>query len=152
MSDRLPTTPPPGAPRDVPSAVRIVAALGIAYALVAVGAAVYVLVLLRDGVGGLAAAASDRFVLRGAVMLILALLIAAAALAVGARRLLGGRGALMLAIPLAIVVVVGTVGEIADSIGGVDGRSLLIGLGIIVAAGVPLLLLGTRGARNWIRS
>ena len=153
MSDQFPPAPiASGVPKNAPFAIRLVAALGFVYAVAVVGAAAYVLVLLRGGVGGLAAAATDRFVLRGAVMLVLALLMAAVAFVAGARRLLrGGRGALMLALPLAVLVVVGTVGGIADAMGGVDGSSLLVGLGIIAAAGVPLPLLNTREARDWTR-
>lgn len=152
MSGRFPPVPiASGVPKNAPFVVRLVAALGFVYGAAAVGAAGYVLVLLRGGVGGLAAAATDRFVFRGAVMLVLALLIAAAALVAGARRVLRGRGGLMLAIPLAVVVVVGAVGEIADAIGGVNGSSLLVGLGIIAAAGLPLVLLNTPEARHWTR-
>ena len=150
MSDQFPTArSTSGVPKNAPSVVRPMAAIGFIYAVAAVGAAAFILLLLRGGGGGLAAAATDRFVLRGAVMVILALLFAAAVFAVGARRLLRRSGVLMLAIPLAVVV--GTDGEIADAIGGVDGSSLLVGLGVIAPACVSLLLLNTRQARDWIR-
>jgi hypothetical protein len=99
-------------------------------------------VLFRTAGGG------DRAAARGMAFVGVAGLVGAALLIGGAVRTLRGSFAWTL-VPLLVVLVIGSIGEVADLVGTATTQSDLIGAGILVAAVIPAALLSTPSARNF---
>jgi len=138
------------AERRAPAVVLVAASAAVLYALVTAGLAVWLAVAYFNGVGTLGELDGDRLAQKGVLRLVLALLVVSGFLVAGATRVVRRRDARFVVVPLLVVVAVGTVGEIADALGDASGRSLLPGLGILVATATPVVLLRTRRARTWL--
>jgi hypothetical protein len=99
-------------------------------------------VLFRTGGHG------DHMAIRGMVLAGAAGLAGAALLIGGAVRTWRGSFAWTLA-PLLAVLVVGSIGEVADLAGTATAQSNLTGAAVLLAAALPVGLLCTRSARNF---
>lgn len=85
-------------------------------------------------------------------MFVIVLMVAGAVLlAIGAYRLASRRSAALLVGPLAVLLVVGCIGEIADVVGTASRTSDLIGLSILLVAALPVALASSRESRRWLR-
>ena len=121
-------------------AVVIAGVLACIYACVLIGLAVTLTSAWAGGrglVGNLDSNAANR----GVAFFIVACVAGAAALVIGAVGAWRGRRGFPAIVPLAIVVLVGCIGEPIDIIAGNPPLDNLIGAAIIVAAALPLVLL-----------
>jgi FtsH-binding integral membrane protein len=122
------------------AAVLVAAVLACIYACVLIGLAVTLTIAWAGGrgvVGNLGSNAANR----GVAFFIVACVAGAAALVFGAVRAWRGRRGFAAIVPLAIVVLVGCIGEPIDILSGNPPLNNLIGAAIIVAAALPLVLL-----------
>ncbi|NUU06425.1 hypothetical protein [Leifsonia sp. C5G2] len=122
------------------TAVVIAALLACTYASVLIGLAVTLTIAWASGrgtVGTLDSNAANR----GVAFFIVVCLAGAAALVLGAVGAWRGRRGIPAIVPLAIVVLVGCIGEPVDIVSGNPPLDNLIGAGIIIAAALPLVLL-----------
>jgi hypothetical protein len=122
------------------AAVTVAAVLVCCYAVVLCALAIGILVAWTSGsgrIGTLPGAAANR----GVAFFIVACVGGAILLLVGARAAWRGRRGLTAIIPLAVLAVVGCVGETVDIASGNPLPDNLIGAGIIVLAVLPVLLL-----------
>ncbi|WP_294945555.1 hypothetical protein [uncultured Microbacterium sp.] len=128
------------APLRRTAAVIVAAVLACLYACVLIGLAVMLTIAWTSGrgvVGNLDSHAANR----GVAFFIVACVAGAAALVFGAARAWRGRRGIPAIVPLAIVVLVGCIGEPIDILSGNPPLDNLIGAAIIVAAALPLVLL-----------
>jgi hypothetical protein len=77
------------------------------------------------------------------------LVVVGALLEFAAVRLVRSRRSALFVVPLAILVVGGTIGESFDILGGTGIVSNVIGAGIIILAALPIVLIFTPRARAW---
>lgn len=120
-------------------ASNIAAILAFCYAVALLGVIVAVLVAVIDQQGTIGHLTG--YARRGPIVLSLLLLIGVADLVLGAIMVWRGRRGFLLMVPLAVIIIVGSIGEAADIIGGSSLPSNLIGFGIIVLAIIPVVLL-----------
>lgn len=134
----LRTTSRPRLPRTRPAI--IAAVLACLYACVLVGLAVTLGIEWTTGrgaVGNLAGHAANR----GVAFFLVAALAGASCLVVGAVGVWRGRRGTAAIVPLALVVLIGCIGEPIDIASGNPPLDNLIGAAIIVAAALPVVLL-----------
>lgn len=131
--------PPGGRPRTV--VVAAVLSAGYSVGLIWFGAAALT-VLVRTGGWG------DRDAARSMASVGLLGLAGAALLIIGAVQTWRGTFGWTL-VPLMVVLVIGSIGEVADIVGTATTRSNLVGAAILVAAAAPLGLLSTSSARRF---
>jgi hypothetical protein len=118
----------------------VAATLACCYSVVLTVLAVLLVVEWTTGqgvIGNLSSNAANR----GVAFFIAACVAGAVLLVLGALSAWRGRRGLAAIIPLAIIVVVGCIGEPIDIASGNPPTDNLIGGGIIIAAALPLLLL-----------
>ncbi|MCU1670565.1 MAG: hypothetical protein JWP40_3492 [Blastococcus sp.] len=134
----------PSAPR--PAAVAVAATLSAVYSLGLLwfGFAALAVLFRTHGWG-------DRNAAKGMAYVGVLGLIGAALLIGGAVRTWRGSFAWTL-VPLLAVLLLGSIGEVVDLVGTATTQSNLIGAAILVAAAVPIGLLGTRSARKFAAS
>jgi hypothetical protein len=134
-------TPPVTPRRRFPRtwSTTIAAVLACSYACVLAGLAVTLGIDWTSGrgtVGNLESHAADR----GVAFFLVAALAGAASLVIGAVGAWRGRRGIAAIVPLALIVLVGCIGEPIDIASGNPLRDNLIGAAIILAAAVPLVL------------
>lgn len=105
---------------------------------------------LLTGAGAIGAAAQDRLGLRGVLGLILLTAAGAGYLLFGAVQAAAGRDYRWILWPLRVLLVIGTVGQSLDVIGGGLTPGHLIGFAIVAAAALPVLLLSTSRAKAYL--
>ena len=134
--------------RKAPASVWIAAVLVMAYGLVLLGEGI---VLLADyGHGGTAAAPHlDATGLRGLQFVGIVLCVVALFLGLAGVMFLRRGQSLLFVIPLALIFLGGSIGEVVDVAGGSDLTGNLIGLGILVLAIVPIVLAYLPRSRAW---
>lgn len=130
------------------TASTIVAAILVCCYAVGLGVLAVILVIEwtsgQGAIGNLPSNAANR----GVAFFVVACIGGAILLALGALRAWRGRRGLAAIIPLAVVVIVGCIGETIDIVSGNPLSDNLIGAGIIIAAALPVvLLLARRRAR-----
>jgi hypothetical protein len=108
------------------------------------------LVSFLSGTGSIGSEASSSAGTRGVLFLCVAFLALALMLGVGALRLMRRARWVLLVCPCAVILVLGTVGEIADIIGGSTLGGNLIGAGILFCAAAPLVLVLLPRSRQWL--
>lgn len=130
-------------------AVVVASVLACGYAGVLIVLAVMLTVDWSTGVGRVGHLAGNA-ANRGVAFFVVACVAGAILLVVGAVRAWRGRRGLAAIVPLAIVVLIGCIGEPIDIASGNPVPDDLIGAAIIVAAALPpvLLLLPRRAARG----
>lgn len=134
-----------------PVAVVAASALACCYGLVLLGVAVVMIGELVTGRGAIGHEHLPGPAVKGVVFVALALTAGALCLATGAVRAWRGRKPGLIIVPLALLLVFGTIGEIADGVGGAAASGELIGAGILVLAAVPIALLLAPASRAWQR-
>jgi len=134
----VPTPSPAQLPRTAPVVAAAVLVCCYATGLLVLAVALVVAWVTGQGtIGNLGSNAANR----GVAFLIVACLAGALLLVLGARGAWRGRRGLPAMIPLAVVAVVGCIGEPIDIASGNPLGDNLIGAAIIVAAVVPIVLL-----------
>lgn len=117
----------------------IAAVLGCCYALVLVGVAIFLLtaVVTHQGtIGHL-----TGYARRGPLLVSALLLLGATDLAIGAVLVWRGRRGFLIMVPLGVLFVVGSIGELLDVANGSGLAGNLIGGGILMLALIPVVLL-----------
>lgn len=132
------TLPAEPLPRTAP--VLVAAVLACCYAAVLVGLAVLLAVDWATGAGTVGHL-QGRMENRGVATFLVVCIAGAAALVIGAVRALRGNRGLGIIIPLAIVTVVGSIGEPLDIASGNSAASNIIGGFILALAVLPIVLL-----------
>ncbi|WP_374010376.1 hypothetical protein [Leifsonia sp. LS-T14] len=138
MSTTSPTKQRARLPRT--TGVVIAAVLACVYACVLIGLAVMLTISWTSGrgiLGNLGSNAANR----GVAFFIVACVAGAAALVFGAVRAWRGRRGLVAIVPLALVVLVGCIGEPIDILSGNPPLDNFIGAAILIAAALPVVLL-----------
>lgn len=134
-----------------PPALVAAAVLGVAYAIVFIGEAVFLLYEFLGHHGSLGAKQLSGRAAGGVIEVSALLVFAGVLLGRGAVRLLRrGQPALLLA-PLVVFILVGIVGETIDLVGSASAVSDAIGAGILLLAALPVLLVvsSARAGDRW---
>jgi hypothetical protein len=131
-----------------PAPVWLAGVLVMAYGVVLLGEAVVLFAASAHG-GTVAAPNLDSMGLRGLTTFALLLVVVAVLFEFAGVRFIRRGRSLPFVIPLAAIVLFGTIGEIADIAGGSDATGNLIGLGILVLAIVPIVLACLPSSRGW---
>jgi len=139
MSLLAPRRPRP-APLGVTVAVRIAAALSFVYGLGGIALGSWLTVALATG-RGLGADTHEYLVFRGVTTTIVSSFLAGAVLLIEAFLVLRGARGIGVVVVAGIVAFGGVVGEVIEAVTGGEAASLAIGVGIIVAAAAPAVLL-----------
>lgn len=134
-----------------PVAVAAAGALACCYGLVLLGVAAVLAGEFMTGRGAIGHEHLTGPAAKGVVFMVVVLTAGAVCLAIGAVQVWRGRPPGLLIAPLALLLVFGTVGEIADGLGSATASSELIGAGILLLAATPLALLLVPGSRAWWR-
>ena len=134
-----------------PLAVVAAGALACSYAVVLLAEAAVLIGELLTGRGAIGHEHLAGMAVKGVIVLAAALAGGAVCLATGAVQAWRGRPPGLLVVPLLLLVVFGTIGEISDGLGGATASSELIGAGILVLAVVPIALLLAPRSRAWWR-
>ncbi len=132
-----------------PAPVVAAGALACCYALVLLVVGAVLAGELATGRGAIGHEHLTGPAVKGVVFVVLALTVGAACLAAGAVQAWRGRRPRLLVAPLCVLLAVGSIGEIADGVGGATAGDELIGAGILVLAAVPIALLLAPAARAW---
>jgi hypothetical protein len=103
---------------------------------------------LFTGTGSYWRGHDDRFVLRGEVFLVVATAFAAFWLLRGAHRALVGKYR-MIQVPMLVLLVVGSIGQTVDVVGGGITGGHLVRFAILAAAGLTVALTRTRSAQEF---
>ncbi|MGN8025760.1 hypothetical protein [Microbacterium sp. 22242] len=117
----------------------IAAILGCCYALVLLGVVVFLLTAMithQGTIGHLTGTAR-----RGPLVVSALLLLGAVDLAIGAVLVWRGRRGFLIMVPMGILFVVGSIGEVLDIANGSSLAGNLIGGGILLLAVIPVILL-----------
>jgi len=136
----LATRRPRPAPLGVTVAVRIAAALSFVYGLGCIALGSWLTVALATG-RGLGADTHEYLVFRGVTTTIVFSFLAGAVFVTEAFLVLRGARGIGVVVVAGIVAFGGVVGEVIEAITGGGAASLAIGVGIIVAAAAPAVLL-----------
>ena len=134
-----------------PWTVALTAVLAAVYAVAFVAVAAVVLAEFVSGRGKIGVEHLHGQAAKGVLFLVIVLCAGGALLLVGAYRLLTRRRAALLAVPFAVFLVVGAIGETVDAVGSASAGSNAVGGLLLVGAAVPLLLLASPRARRWRR-
>jgi hypothetical protein len=138
--------------RRPPASVWIAAVLVMAYGVVLLGEGIVLLANYAQG-GTAAAPHLDATGLRGLQFVGIALCVIALLFGLAGVMFLRRGSPLLFVIPLALIFLGGSIGEIVDVTGGSDLTGNLIGLGILLLAIVPIVLAYIPPSRAWkIRS
>lgn len=126
-------------------------ALACCYALVLLGVAAVTAYEFGTGTGGIGHQHLTGAAAKGVAFVVAALTGGAVCLVTGAVQAWRGRRPGLLVVPLVLLLLFGTIGEISDGVGGAPASSELIGAGILVLAAVPVALLAVPASRAWRR-
>lgn len=136
--------------RRRPPAVAVAAGLAALYGAVLVAVAALVLFEFVTGTGAVGSLGLDPQGVKGVLTLGVLLPLGALLLWRGAALLVRNRDPRLLALPLLLVLVFGSIGEVVDLVGTATATSDLIGAGILALAACPLVLLSLPGSRRWL--
>jgi len=134
-----------------PLAIVAASLLGAAYAATLIIVAVSLVYEFVSHTGSIGAQHLDSNGTQGLIWVALAFLVGASLLGGGAYQIWVNRRPHMLVTPLAILLVIGCIGETADIIGTATASSNLIGVGVLVAMALPVGLVSTPSARAWFK-
>lgn len=133
-----------------PLAITVALTLAIGYAVVLVAFAAAVVYEFVTGTGSIGSKDLDPAAVKGVLSLCGLLLLGALLLCWGALLLGRGRDPRLMAVPLAIVLGIGCIGETIDIVGTATTHSNLIGALILALTALPLGLLTLPRSRAWI--